>query len=81
MIKTLSSIYEGDVIKNANGIYLEVYWNSLECMFKQKVCNQENVESLGYEWMDEDRTDIDMHYNFKTIIGNIYENPELSTNK
>jgi uncharacterized phage protein (TIGR01671 family) len=72
-------IYEGDILENGNGVWLEVYWNEDFLQFKQRVFNKRNVESLGYEWQEDpkDRTDVDLRFNFKKIIGNIYENPEL----
>lgn len=74
--KNGKEIYEGDIIKNANGIYLEIYWDTEETQFRQRVCNRINVEKLGYLW-EQCPTNLPLRYNIKEIIGNIYENPEL----
>jgi len=70
-----NEIYEGDIIKNANGVYLEIYWNNIFCQFKQRICNKDNIIELGYVWLGKGRTDEDLNYNCKEIIGNKYENP------
>lgn len=70
-------LYEGDIIENGNGIYLEIYWNMELLQFKQRVCNQKNVIEKGFEWDAENRTDIELMYNLKILIGNIHDNPEL----
>lgn len=72
-------IYEGDIIENDNGIYLEIYWDKNSSGFKQRTCSKINVKKQGYEWSEnsEDRTDVSLEFNFKKVIGNIYENKSL----
>lgn len=75
--KNGKEIYEGDIVQNGNGVYLKIYWNDGLCQFRQRVCSKENVEKQGYKWSKENPTDMDLQFNMKEIIGNIYENPEL----
>ena len=81
--KNGKEIYEGDVVENGNGVYLIIYYDNGKAMFRQRVCSKKNVEEQGYEWQEkiEDRTDLSLEENWKEIIGNKFENPELLEEK
>lgn len=75
--KNEKEIYKGDIIKNANGIYMKIYWNELAAGFWQTTCSKKNVQEKGYEWNPARNTRMDLSMNEKEIIGDIYQNPEL----
>ncbi len=75
--KNGKEIYEGDIVENNNGVYLKIYWNEELLQFRQRVYNKNNVEELGYEFDKDYPTDLDLGFNLKKVIGNIYENKEL----
>ena len=54
-------IYGGDIIENAKGVRLEIYWDEGACAFGQRT--KDDRLSLAYNW--------------KKVIGNICQNPEL----
>jgi len=70
-------IYEGDIVKNNNGIYLKIYWNDDIKGFMQINCNMEQTIKMGYEWIETEITNCDLRFNNKEIIGNLTESPEL----
>ncbi len=76
-------IYEGDIIENGNGVYLEIYYNKNECGFYQRTCSKKNVEKMGFEWQEnkDKRTDVPLSFKFKKIIRNVYQNRELFEDK
>lgn len=69
--KEEQELFEGDLIKNGNGKILLIYFNKLECSFRQTT----NLKNPGERTPC--YTDLPMNYNNKIKVGNIHENPEL----
>lgn len=78
--KNGKEIYEGDIVKDKEGIIWQVYWTmgafsifcdthnlskSLKLKIKDKTKEDEDIEILNAWWVGVE------------VIGNIYENPEL----
>ena len=67
--KNGEEIYEGDIIKNGDGLLMCVKWNLKHAAFR---CSSRNLDG----WMPMLQELIDEF----EIVGNIYENPELLKN-
>jgi len=65
--KNGKEIYEGDIIKNDINRLWVIEWDEKICCFFQVL----------YSTMDKNLERMDMRFNAKEVIGNIYENPEL----
>lgn len=71
--KNGKEIYEGDIIRNDNGTILRIYFDNLECGFRQST----NLKDPYFRDNDYNYTNMPLSFNGKEVIGNIYENPEL----
>jgi len=64
--KNGTEIYEGDIVKQFNGLTAECKWDS---------------QFAGFVYDKEGMVDVESSHNCVEVIGNIYENPELLEDK
>jgi hypothetical protein len=65
--KNGKEIYEGDYIKNSDGLIMSVKWNQARCCFAASVSTEDG-------WLNLLK---DLIKDFE-VVGNIFENPELT---
>jgi|SaaInlV_100m_DNA_5_1039725.scaffolds.fasta_scaffold02844_5 hypothetical protein len=63
--KNGKDIYEGDVVKQFNGLTAECKWDS---------------QFAGFVYDKEGMVDVESSHNSVEVIGNVFENPELLEN-
>ena len=68
-------IYEGDLIKNKSGRICEVVFNKYCAAFDSKIRSDGSLDSEAYSGRSI------LWKSHVTVIGNIYQNPELLENK
>lgn len=63
-------LFEDDVIRDKDGSVWFIYWSSESLQFKAKEIKTDYDTPLAY-----------LNFNEITLVGNIYDNPELVSNK
>ena len=72
--KNGKEIYEGDIVKNKRGAFRIVFWDTEMASWYTKSTTDEFLPVSLRVAMTQSSEDV----NFLEIIGNIYENPELT---
>jgi len=73
--KNGKEIYEGDIIENENKEKLLIVWVEDICAFYQSMIPWSRITTTQVKNLIPHM--VDMRFNHKEVIGNIYENPEL----